>query len=36
MMSKEIHSAADFEKEITNHKDTPLWTSGRPGASRAV
>ena len=24
MMSKEIHSAADFEKEITNHKGYAL------------
>ena len=33
MMSKEIHSAADFEKEITNHKGYALvdfWATWCP------
>ena len=33
MMSKEIHSAADFEKEITNHKGYALvdfWPTWYP------
>ena len=31
MMSKEIHSAAEFEKEITNHKGYALvFKDGKP------